>query len=513
MKRYLALLSFIALLLPACKGKVEPQPVEADAPRLVSTSPEDGVTGLTDRSLTVVFTFDQNIKCTAQALAGITVDGGAYIDDANAYATQLTVYVGGLSRGKSYTLSLPDGAIQGYRANQKATAAIQFHFATKASPIPPGPDPEPQNWEKAAEAVVHMGIGWNLGNTLESNSGDIDNMWIEAFTSRTPKDYETAWGQPQATRELIHMLREEGFGAIRVPVTWYPHMGTVSVTVSGDKGHWDMSTWKGNTVDPAWIARVKEVVGYVLDEGMYCILNVHHDTGAASTAWLRADNAVYDAVKERYKALWQQIATEFESYGQRLVFESFNEMLDKNSTWNASTAEAHEVINKFNADFVATVRATGGKNTYRNLILNTYAASTQASVLTAFKLPEDSVEGHLMAEVHSYAPYNFAFDTNNPKEVFDASCENEVKGIIETLNTQLVSKGIPCVLGEFGADTGKRSETELAKQAACYVAAASKYNIACFYWMGLTDGQDRAVPQWTKPKLKDALLKAYEDSK
>lgn len=511
MKRYIALLPLLVFLLPACKEKVEPQPVQEEAPRIVSTSPEDGVSGLTERSLTVVFNFDQNIKCTTQAQQGITVDGGAWIDGINAYATQLTVNVGGLGRGKTYTLSLPAGTVQGYRANQKSSDAIQFHFTTKASPTPPGPDPDPQNWEKASDAVVHMGIGWNLGNTLESNSGDKDNMWIEAFTSRTVKDYETAWGQPQATRALIHMLREEGFGAIRVPVTWYPHMGTLSVSVSGDKGHW--SSWTGNTVDPTWMARVKEVVGYVLDEGMYCILNVHHDTGSASTAWLRADNAVYNNVNDKYKALWQQIATEFESYGQRLVFESFNEMLDKNSTWNASTAEAHEVINKYNADFVATVRATGGKNTYRNLILNTYAASTQPAALSAFRLPEDTVEGHLMAEVHSYAPYNFAFDTNNPKEVFDTSCENEVKGIIETLNTYLVKKGIPCVLGEFGADTGKRTETELAKQAACYVSAATKYNIACFYWMGLTDGQDRAVPKWTKPKLKDAVLKAYEDNK
>lgn len=513
MKRYPALLAFLMLLLPACGDPVDPQPEEAEAPRLFSTSPEEGTGNITDRSLSVVFTFDQNIKCTAQAQTAISVDGGAYIDGVNAYATQLTVTVGGLSRGKSYTLSLPAGTVQGFRANQKPSDAIQFHFSTKAAPAPPGPDPDPQNWENAASAALHMGIGWNLGNTLESNSGDVDNMWIEAFTSRSVKDYETAWGQPQATRELIHMLREEGFGAIRVPVTWYPHMGTLSVTVSNDKGHWDMSTWTGYTLDPAWVARVKEVVGYVLDEGMYCILNVHHDTGAASTAWLRADDAVYEATKERYKALWNQIATAFESYGQRLVFESFNEMLDKNSTWNASTAAAHEVINKYNADFVATVRATGGKNAYRNLILNTYAASTQQAVLTAFKLPKDTVEGHLMAEVHSYAPYHFAFDTSTPKEKFDEACENEVKGIIETLNTHLVSKGIPCVLGEFGADTGQRAETELAKQAACYVSAATKYNIPCFYWMGLTDGQDRAVPQWTKPKLKDALLKAYEDNR
>jgi len=285
------------------------------------------------------------------------------------------------------------------------------------------------------------------------------------------------------------------------------------VTVSDNKGHWNMSTWTGYAINSAWMARVKEVVGYVLDEGMYCVLNVHHDTGAASTGWLRADAGLYNNHKERFVELWRQIATEFKDYGPRLVFESFNEMLDKNGTWNSSTAEAHETINKYNADFVATVRATGGNNTYRNLILNTYAASTQPVVLQAFRLPDDTVTGHLMAEVHSYAPYRFAFDTDQPQTVFDANCEAEVIGIINGLNTYLVSKGIPVVLGEFGADTSKRTETELAKQASCYVTAASKYNIPCLYWMGLSDGDDRKVPKWTKPKVKDALLKAYEASK
>ena len=513
MKRHFPLLTALALLFPACGSPANPQTVEADAPLLISTSPEEGTGGITGTSLSVVFTFDQSIRCTEKSQAKITVDGDAAIDGVSAYATELTVSIGNLVRGKNYTLILPEGTVQGYRANQKSTATIQFHFSMKAAPAPPGPDPEPKNWEKAAEAAVHMGVGWNLGNTLESNSGDVNNMWIEAFTQRKASDYETAWGQPVTTPELIRMFREEGFGAIRVPVTWYPHMGTVSVTVSGDKGVWDRSTWTGFTVDPAWMARVKEVVGYVLDEGMYCILNVHHDTGTASTAWLRADDAVYEAVRERYMALWRQIATEFEPYGQRLVFESFNEMLDDAGTWNASTAQAHELINRYNADFVATVRATGGKNAFRNLILNTYAASTQPAVLTAFRLPEDTVEGHLMAEVHSYAPYLFAFDTDSPKEVFDASCENEVKGIVENLNTYLVSKGIPCVLGEYGADTARRSETELARQAACYVSTATKYHIPCFYWMALSDGEDRAVPKWTKPKIKDAILKAYEDNR
>ena len=516
MKKLFGILLACSLVAASCEKTPEPEP--SPAPALVSTSPEDGVSGIDDSSLSVVFKFDQNIKCSASAQSRISIDGGAKVDNVEAYSTDLTVSVSGLNEGTSYVLSIPEGAVEGYRHDQPGAAAISFRFSTWM-PDPVAPDPaDPKDWEKAASAVRNMGIGWNLGNTLDSNSGAIDNMWIEAFGNRTVTEYETAWGQPVATRALIHMFKKAGFNAIRVPVTWYPHMGTVIVTRYQDsegnwKGRWDVSTWEGYDVDPAWMARVKEVVGYVLDEGMYCILNVHHDTGAATTGWLRADRQVYESVRERYCSLWNQIATEFASCGQRLLFESFNEMLDANGTWNSSTAEAHEVINMYNADFVATVRATGGKNAYRNLILNTYAASSTKEALVAFRLPEDTVEGHLMAEVHSYAPYNFAFDTAHPQTVFDDACDREVRSIIDGLNTYLVSKGIPCVLGEFGADTANRSEAELAKQASCYVSAAAKYNIPCYYWMGLSNGDDRKVPQWTMPALKNALIKAYKENK
>lgn len=503
---------FALILAGACQEKESQQ--EEAAPVLVSTSPENGASDISDSSLSIVFTFDQKVRCLLDAQKGITVDGGASVSKVEAYGNNLTVSLYGLARGNSYTLTLPEGAVQGYKTNQKGSSAILFRFSTKAV-VPPTPG----SWEDAATCVKNMGVGWNLGNTLESNSGDVDNMWIEGFTGRTATDYETAWGQPVATRELIHMFKEAGFNTIRVPVTWYPHMGTVSVTVSDGKGHWDMSTWKGYDIDPVWMARVKDVVNYVLDEGMYCVLNVHHDTGSTSTGWLRADKAVHASVRERYCALWEQIATEFQSCGPNLVFESFNEMLDTKNTWNYSTTDAHEAINLYNADFVATVRATGGNNASRNLILNTYSASCQPQALKDFRLPEDTVEGHLLAEVHSYAPYRFAFnpgpgETWKPITTFDANCEKEVQAIIEDMNTYLVSKGIPCVLGEFGADTRDgepRKEDELAKQAKCYVSAAAKYNIACLYWMGLSDGADRSVPTWTMPKVKNAILNAYQD--
>ena len=519
MKKYLLILAALAAV--ACGGNENQnmEPVETAGPALVSATPADGTSGLTGTSLDIVFRFDQNIFCTPEGQQKITVDGGAFVSQASPSGTALTVTVAGLSPGKSYTVTIPAGAVRGYKENQKGSEAISYRFSMKE------PDPvEPGAWETASTAIKNMGVGWNLGNTLESNSGDVDNMWIEAFSDRSVTVYETAWGQPQATRALIHMFKEAGFGAIRVPVSWYPHMGTLSVSqytgADGKQhGRWDKASWLESTdykVDPAWMARVKEVVGYVLDEGMYCILNVHHDTGTASTAWLRAEQSVFDSVKERYRGLWTQIAKEFEPYGEKLLFESFNEMLDATNTWNYKSAEADRVVNAYNAFFVATVRATGGNNANRNLVLNTYAASPDERALKDFELPMDTVEGHLLAQVHSYAPYRFAFATDSPQTVFDDACDREVRAIMDGVGKNLVGRGIPCILGEFGTDTGDqepRAEAELAKQGACYVSQAAKYNIACFYWMTLSNGEDRKVPQWTTPDLKDALLKAWRDSK
>lgn len=501
-------LSLLALTLTAALSCDRQEPEMTEAPALISTSPSNGNAEVRGASLSVTFEFDQNVRCSPSDQIGISVDGGASVEAVSVAGPSLTVTVNGLVERTSYILTLPEGTVHGFKDNQKPSAAISFSFTT----MPLAPD----DWDSAAVAARKMGTGWNLGNTLDSNSGDTGHMWIEAWTDRKTSDYETAWGQPEATRELIHMFKEAGFNSIRVPVTWYPHMGQVKVEVMNVNGEyepvWDVSTWTGYDVDPVWMARVREVVDYVIDEGMYCILNVHHDTGDASTAWLRADQKSYDRYRERFTRLWQQIAGEFADYGQKLLFESFNEMLDAKGTWNYSSAEAHGVINKWNSDFVSVVRASGGNNAFRNLILNTYAASSDPKAWENFRLPQDSVADHLLVEVHSYAPYSFAmYEGSSKKTVFDASCEREVTGIIDNLNKYFVSKGIPCVIGEYGC-TSTRAETERAKQAACYVSNAAKYDIPCFYWMALSDGEDRLVPKWTYPSLKNAILNAYNES-
>ena len=392
-------------------------------------------------------------------------------------------------------------------------------------PLPPEPepvpheveDPDPQDseFEPASEAIVHMGAGWNLGNTLDSNSGSLDNMWIEAWTDRTPKDYETAWGQPQATRELFHMFKEAGFGGIRVPVTWYPHMGTVTLY---DSTKWDPSTWTGTEVDPVWMARVKEVVDDVLAEGLYCILNVHHDTGAADTAWLVAGEEGYEAAKTRYRALWEQIAETFRDYGGKLWFESYNEMLDKYDSWcfasyaapgyydAAVAASAYSGINQYAKLFVETVRGTGGNNARRNLVVNTYGACSGDGTWNAhlqdplkeFQLPE--APGHIAVQIHSY------WDATK----FESQ-KKEIDQLFTNIGTYLQERlGVPVIIGEWGG--GSSSDTyENARFASYFSTKAKESGVAAFYWMGLSDGKDRSVPQWTMTKTKNAILQPYLD--
>ena len=380
-------------------------------------------------------------------------------------------------------------------------------------PLPPEPDPVEATFESAGDAIQHMGAGWNLGNTLDSNSGSLDNMWIEAWTARTPKDYETAWGQPQATRELIHMFKTAGFQSIRVPVTWYPHIGTITLY---DSDKWDPSTWVGTEVDKAWMARVKEVVDYVIDEGMYCILNVHHDTGAESAAWLVASDAGFEAAKTRYQELWKQIATTFQDYGEKLLLESYNEMLDPYDSWcfasyatparfdAAVAASAYSGINKYARLFVETVRATGGNNAQRNLIVNTYGACSGDGTwnnhlkepLMQFQLPE--APGHIAVQIHSY------WDADK----FDAQ-KADIDRLFVNIDTCLKNRlGVPVIIGEWGGGTSKDSDANV-RFASYFSTKARDNGVAAYYWMGLSDGKDRLTPQWTMPRTMAAILRPY----
>lgn len=346
-------------------------------------------------------------------------------------------------------------------------------------------------WETSYEFIQNMGVGWNLGNTLDADNGtDHDGSdW---------RYWETCWGQPETTQELMDMMKRAGFGAIRVPVTWRPHMSP------------------DGTVSEAWMNRVKEIVDYVLNAGMYCIINVHHDTGAGDDVWLLADPDVYKAQKSRYENLWRQIAEKFRNYDHRLLFESYNEMLDSRKSWcfssfNGSYDEAYalaayDAINSYAQSFVDVVRSTDGNNSVRNLIVNTYGACNGdgdwnphlQDPLIYMELPVDSVEDHLLFEVHAYP-------TIDDMDAMPSATEN----MFARLDDLLASKGAPVIMGEWGTFSENPPMEDVLTFADCFVKTAKKYGIGTFYWMGLSDALDRMLPAFTMPELAKAIVNAY----
>ncbi len=367
-----------------------------------------------------------------------------------------------------------------------------------------------QSFESATEAVKNMRIGWNLGNSLDSNSGDINNLWIEQWTDGSPMQYEIAWGQPVTRPELMEMFRKAGFGTIRIPVTWYPHIDS-----------------QGN-IDKVWMARVREVVDYVINQGMYCVLNVHHDTGAANTHWLRASSKVYQNTRQKFENLWTNIAKEFKDYDEKLIFEGYNEMLDTLDSWcyasfnaqgkyNSSIAnDAYSAINSYAQSFVNAVRATGGNNAERNLIINTYGGCSGEGTwqpylsepLKYLELPDDSAEGHLITQVHVYP----TLDTEEYKIPLSQTM-NSVRQCFNSIDTHLKPKGVPVIIGEWGTDDSSgdygRNKLLTAAFAEEFVELAKQRGMATLCWMLLSGGSDRTNLVWTMPEVKDAIIDAY----
>ena len=290
---------------------------------------------------------------------------------------------------------------------------------------------------------------------------------------------------------------------------------------------WDPATDDiGTKIQTAWMQRVHEIVDYVIGQGMYCILNIHHDTGNDNTAWIVADEANYTKQRERFEAVWKQIAEEFKDYDEHLLFEGYNEMTDVAKSWcfasfgasggyNASIAtSAYNAINSYAQSFVNTVRSTGGKNAQRNLIVSTYAAccgegSWNAHLLDPLKQMKKPAgeTDHVIFEVHSYPSIKNSL----------ASAKTSVTNMMSSLQTLLASKGAPVIIGEWGTANDIQSNTDdydvrradKVSFARHFVEQAKAKGIATFYWMGLSDGDHRSVPEFNQSELVDAIIKGY----
>lgn len=361
-----------------------------------------------------------------------------------------------------------------------------------------GTDPG-DNFISAFNFVEALGMGYNLGNTLESNHDITNPSVLEWFNPKTVYDWETAWGQPVTTQEIINAIAERGFNVIRVPVTWFPHMDAE------------------DNIDPAWMNRVKEVVDMVLAAGCYCIINVHHDASEPDASrgdgahWLVADLDQYDAISARFKKIWTQIAVSFKDYDDRLVFEAANEVLDKNGNWgDTNDPNAYVALNKLLQDFVDAVRATGGNNEFRNLMVNPYSAGSTAAKLNGFQLPVDKHANHLMASVHSYDPYWFCNDSSDKNAeiyyiyIFDSAVQQEIDDIFARVNKRFSEElGVPYIFGEFAAGGTHVAMSERAKYAKYMKQKFNQYETTGLWWMGL---MDRTNLQWYESEIVDALF-------
>ena len=319
------------------------------------------------------------------------------------------------------------------------------------------------------EAILEdMGLGWNLGNSLDATGG-------------SGLDTETSWSNPKTTQALIDKVKSLGFNTVRVPVSWGKH-------VSGDN----------YTIDSAWLARVKEVVDYCYKNDMYVILNIHHDTKSsesASGAGYYPRSSAYSSSEKFVTSVWSQAAEYFKDYDYHLIFETLNEprligtryewRFDK---WNipSEVKDAIDCINKLNQKAVDTIRDTGSNNRGRLIMCPGYDASIDGATVSGFKLPTDisGNKNRIAVSVHAYSPYNFAMNidtSNGATSTYSSYIKDELKNLFSTLKSNFRDKGIPVVIGEFGS-TDKNNTAERVKWATDYTALAKKNKIPCVLW-------------------------------
>lgn len=327
----------------------------------------------------------------------------------------------------------------------------------------------------ALEATRLMGNGINLGNTLEACDNNV------GIKTNTPLSYETHWGQPKTTQAMIDGMKAAGFDTIRIPVAW---MTNATHLYEGDY-----------TIDADYMDRVEEVVRYARKAGMYVIINDHWDGGwygmfGSESAETRA------LAMEAYKGMWQQIAERFRDYSDYLIFESANEELggrfDENSPLYCSDSvvtyltddERYALTNEINQTFVDVVRATGGNNATRFLLIAGYSTDINQTCDDRFQMPKDTVDSKLMVSVHYYDPWSYcgassAVSATKWGKVSDYEYMDQQLAKM----TKFTEAGYGVVIGEYGAlpcSDGLKDNT-LAYHMA-FLDACTKYNLTNCLW-------------------------------
>ena len=318
----------------------------------------------------------------------------------------------------------------------------------------------------AIDFANNFKAGWNLGNTLEA-TGRWGQSWSDSYTVN---DVETGWGNPTTTQAMFDKVAQQGFNAVRIPVSWYRWVDDAN----------------GYKIKDEFMARIKEVVGYAYNNNLYIIINMHHD----DQDWLNigATDDEWTGIMEKYNAIWTQIANTFKDYDEHLIFEGANEVIN-GSDWWGTTADLAR-LNDIYKNFVTTVRATGGNNEQRYLMLATLGAQWYEHQWGSLKIPNN--DKHCIVDIHWYSTNTSDYET-----------------YMSAIYRGLIAKGTPAVFGECGI-VKSQSDSTKANWATAYFGTAKKYGITPFIWDDGGDFQvlNRKTLKWVSQSQVDAIIAA-----
>lgn len=271
-----------------------------------------------------------------------------------------------------------------------------------------------------------MAPGWNLGNALEASG--------RAYVWGSRNFNEAGWGNLKASQVLFDAIKAAGFRSVRIPVSWKQYADA------------------DDNISPQWMERVTEVVNYAHNAGLVAMINIHWDGG-----WMQPTYAAQAVANARLAKFWTQIANNFRNHDDTLLFAGTNEvMVDED--YSAPTPEYCAVQNGFNQAFISAVRATGGNNTRRHLVVQSFNTNIDHANSCNTAMPADSVAKRMMMEVHYYDPYSFALDEKSASWKWGeaanpsgGSNESHADAQFQKMKTGFIDKGVPVLLGEYGA--------------------------------------------------------------
>jgi endoglucanase len=320
-----------------------------------------------------------------------------------------------------------------------------------------------------------MGIGANIGNTFDNTT-----------------KWETGWGNPPITREFIANLKKLGFKTVRVPVAWDTYA-------------------EKERISPDKMARVAEVVDWILDEGMYCVVNIHWDGGWIDSSWRsprsKNHNTFTGDAKRKYVSYWTQIASHFADRNERLLFEALNE--ETNFEGEGSRVQAYATLGRVNQLFIDTVRKTGGNNAKRMLIITGYGTDIAKTVHHEYVLPVDSVPNRLMISVHYYTPWPFAGmekDGQFGKMTNTWGSEADVRELHVNFSAMAdfcEEHDMPAFVGEFGVAGKKETAARVRWMTAVAQAALNREMVPVLWDTG--GDLPRNPPYGASPALIEVL--------